>query len=272
MAIFVLQDKTKWIFIEEYATSPYRMDNTEPVGTVKASEIIDLIEPSENNMGILFGRKWMMKVIRNEIAKLYGHILFNEEKSVTFVKNVIVSLNHEEFKEILNYERVLFALLTLEDSLTKERIEAAMNMCQKVLDNNIDEYAYWDTFTGMLIKFAKKSRVFRNYFYEHTIVDKINKWLSNNQTPQLQSYRSKSLFKVSKHNHKYSYEVIDEGTNMIKEYNLKRKSELRQMYKNMEWQDDEPESEDDLYESNLEQATKIDFLHLDADKGYKVTR
>jgi hypothetical protein len=250
----------------EYALSPFRMDNVEPLGTVKASDIIDLIEPSENNMSILFSLKCSRKAIRNEIAKLYGHIFFNDERSLTFIKNVIISLNHEEFKEILNYERVLFTLLSMEDTLSKERIEAALILCQKVLDGNISEYAFCDTFTGMLVKFAKKSKVFRKHFYQHKVIDNTNKWLINNQTPQLQSYRSKSLFKNTKHNHKYSYDIIEKEVNLVKDYSLKRKSELKQMHKNADWEDDEQDSEDDMYEAEMEKGTKVDFVHPDDDK------
>lgn len=67
-------------------------------------------------------------MIRNEVAKLYGHIFFNDERSVGFVKNVVVNLNHEEFKDVINYERILYCILTLDDSFAKDRISGALTL------------------------------------------------------------------------------------------------------------------------------------------------
>lgn len=130
----------------EYAKSPYRMDNETPLGMVKLPEILDLIEPNENNMNILFGIKCTNKVIRNEVAKLYGHVFYNEEKSINFAKSMVINLNQEEFKDIINYERILYTLLTLEDDYSKERILNVLNLCKKLIDNNSSEFAYMDTF------------------------------------------------------------------------------------------------------------------------------
>ena len=106
------------------------MDNEEPLASIQMSELNELIEPSENNLNILFNMKCSYKVIRNEVALLYGHIFWNEERSIGFAKNMIVSINHEEFKDILNYEQILYTILTLEDQYTKERINAVLNLCK----------------------------------------------------------------------------------------------------------------------------------------------
>lgn len=114
----------------DYSKSPFRMDNEEPLASIQMSELNELIEPSENNLNILFNMKCSYKVIRNEVALLYGHIFWNEERSIGFAKNMIVSINHEEFKDILNYEQILYTILTLEDQYTKERINAVLNLCK----------------------------------------------------------------------------------------------------------------------------------------------
>jgi hypothetical protein len=116
----------------------------------------------------------------------------------------------------------------------------------------------------MIIKFAKRNNLFRKHFYQHDLVDKINKWLSGNPSPPLQSYRSHStVFKNSKHNNKSSYDVITNDVTSIKEYNLQRKTELRTMYKKPDTAYTEPESEDDLYEAETEVGTKIDYVDPD---------
>jgi len=136
-----------------------------------------------------------------------------------------------------------------------------LNLCIKVCDNNSNEYAFMDTFIGMIIKFAKKNKLFRQTLYQHTLVDKMNKWLSNNPTPPLQSYRTQTtVFKTGKHNHKFSYDVINNEIADIKEFNTKRRNDLKTMYKKPESEDPEPESEDDLYEVDLEAGTKVDYL------------
>lgn len=112
----------------EYEASPYRMDNKEPLDFVKMPELVDLTNPNENVYNVLFGMKCANKVVRNEIAKLYGHIFYDDESSIQFTKNLIVSLNHEEFKEMMNYERILYVLLTLDDKYTKERIRNILEL------------------------------------------------------------------------------------------------------------------------------------------------
>lgn len=126
----------------EYKDSPFRMDNEEALGMIKITELNDLIEPSENNSNILFNMKCAHKVIRNEVAQLYGHIFYGVSKSISFAKNMIVSVNHEEFKDIINYERILYTLLTLKDEYFKERITSVLDLCKKVIDNNNGDYAY----------------------------------------------------------------------------------------------------------------------------------
>ena len=114
----------------DYVKSPYRMDNEEPLGLIKISELHDLIEPSENFMNILFSMKCADKVLRNEVALLYDHIFFNEEKSILFAKSMIVNINQEDFKNILYYKQILYTVLTLEDQYTKDRINSVLNLCK----------------------------------------------------------------------------------------------------------------------------------------------
>jgi len=40
-----------------YEESPYRMDNVLPLGFVNLNDVMELVDPSENNMNILFGLK-----------------------------------------------------------------------------------------------------------------------------------------------------------------------------------------------------------------------
>lgn len=58
----------------------------------------------------------------------------------------MTSINQEEFKDVANYEAVLFALLTLTDSLAGERVSCVFDLCMKLIDYNVNEYAFCDTF------------------------------------------------------------------------------------------------------------------------------
>ena len=135
-----------------------------------------------------------------------------------------------------------------------------------MLDNNQNEYAYTDTFCATIIKFAKKNKAFRKILYQHDFVDKINKWLSNNGPP-LSTYRTSfTVFKNGKHNTKYSYEMINREDSTIKEFCLKRRGELKQMFKKPETEFEDPESESDLYEVDIEIGSKVDFFDYDTYK------
>lgn len=73
----------------KYEESEHRMENTSPIGHVGIPEFLSLVEPSENVCNILFGIRCNNKGLRNELAKLYGHLLFNDERSIYFCKSLI---------------------------------------------------------------------------------------------------------------------------------------------------------------------------------------
>ena len=79
---------------------------------------------------MLFGSRWSSKPLRNELAILYGHALFNDERSTAFWKLLVTSINQEEFKDVTNYERVMFTVLTLKDSLMEERVSGVLDLCK----------------------------------------------------------------------------------------------------------------------------------------------
>jgi hypothetical protein len=113
----------------------------------------------------------------------------------------------------------------------------------------------------MLIKWSKKSVKFRNYFYGHKIVDKVNKWLGANSNPPVNSLRGQyAMFKNNKHNNRYSYDIIQEELASVKDFNNKRKAELKAMYKKLDtWEDQDPESEEDLFETDINTGDKVDY-------------
>ena len=149
----------------------------------------------------------------------------------------------------------------MEDSLNKERTVESLKLFARLIENNSTEFAYMENITSMLIKFSKKNERFRNYFYGDKIVDKVNKWLSANQNPPVNSHRSQNgMFKSSKKNNKFSYDIVLEESATIKEFNTKRKAELRSMYKKLNnWEDPDLESEDDVFETELKTEAMIDF-------------
>lgn len=82
------------------------------------------------------------------------------------------------------------------------------------MDFNANEYAFLDTFVGMLIKFAKRDKIFMRMLYKHDMVDRLMKWLKSNPNPPVGSLRSSmSMFKNQKFNNKVSYQIVaDEAT------------------------------------------------------------
>ena len=60
--------------------------------------------------------------------------------------------------------------------------------------------------------------------------------------------------------------MINREVSTIKEFCLRRKGELKQMYKKPETEFDEPESESDLYEEDIETGSKVDFFDYDTYK------
>mmetsp|Transcript_42103 Transcript_42103/g.48841 ORF Transcript_42103/g.48841 Transcript_42103/m.48841 type:complete len:189 (-) Transcript_42103:20-586(-) len=113
----------------------------------------------------------------------------------------------------------------------------------------------------MLIKFAKKNKSFRNALYSHDVVDKVMKWLKNNPAPPVSLLRGQaSIFKNAKKNQKPNYQSVSKDLAAIKDYNTKRRSELNKMFKEPKCDVDEPESEDDLYEQDLEPGHNVDVL------------
>ena len=114
----------------KYEESPYRMDNPRPINSISIKELEGLVEPTDNTVSVLFGSRWSSKPLRNELAKLYGHALFNDERSTAFWKLLVTSINQEEFKDVTNYERVMFTVLTLKDSLMEERVSGVLDLCK----------------------------------------------------------------------------------------------------------------------------------------------
>jgi hypothetical protein len=149
----------------------------------------------------------------------------------------------------------------MKDSFQKERVILCLNLLVKVLESNSLEFSFSDNLCTMLIKFSKRDKVFRGYFYGHKIVDKVNKWLSSNSVPPTSTLRGQNaMFKNNRHNNKYSYDIINEGETLIKDFNNKRKAELKAMFKKLEeWEDQSLESEDDLFDEELPVGSKVDF-------------
>jgi hypothetical protein len=171
-------------------------------------------------------------------------------------------MNHAEYLEIDQYERILYTLLTMKDSFSDKRIEQSLTLSSKLIDNNLTNYSFIDMFCATLIKFSKKSSLFRDSFYQNKIVDKINKWLSSNPTPPINSIRGPNgVFMSSKSNNKFSYEIIGEEVDVIKDFNNSCRADLKVMSKKQhEWEDPDPESEDDLLDVENDAGSKIDFI------------
>lgn len=188
--------------------------------------------------------------------------MYNDERSVYFCKTLIACINSEGYRELEHYERILFTVLTMKDSFLEDRANNAFAFCVKLMDNNHSNYALLDLFTGLIIKFAKRDKIFRGMIYQHKLIDKVNKWLSANSSPPIQSLRSSNaVFKSQKHNNRDSYEELARYADLIKDYNIKRKSELKAMHKKTtDWEDPDPESEDDLYEEEIEVESNVDFV------------
>lgn len=60
------------------------MSNIEPVGRVSIAEVQSLIEPSENVQNVLFGSRCVNKPLRNELGRMFSHLLFEDERSILF--------------------------------------------------------------------------------------------------------------------------------------------------------------------------------------------
>lgn len=127
-----------------YEDSPFRMDNTKPLGFVPLNEFVNLVQPNESVLNVLFGMRCINKPLRNELGKLFGHLLFQDERSVTFCKSLISNLNEDEFYEVPQYEQILFHLFTMQDHYSKERADSCLNLFSKVIDNNSSEFAFTD--------------------------------------------------------------------------------------------------------------------------------
>lgn len=171
-------------------------------------------------------------------------------------------MNQEDFQNVAYYERIIWTLMMMNDSLKKDRVSNLLSIFFKVMENNSSDYAFANLFSAMLIKFAKKDKYFRNCFYGHKLVDKVHKWIGANSSPPLQSTRSQfGIYKSNKYNTKMSYDVINDEVNCIKELNNKLKNEMKSMHKKPdEFIDPDLESEDDLYENELEAGAKLDFI------------
>lgn len=128
-------------------------------------------------------------------------------------------------------------------------------------------------FLSTLIKFAKRNIKFRVFFFNHKIVDKINSWIRSNRVPSVTSLRGhKRIFKDPKRNNKYSYDMIRDEISLIKDFNAKTLRELYTMHELTEnWEDPDPESEDDIFEEELEVDSKIDFQDTHTYKWHSAT-
>eukprot|EP00343_Euplotes_focardii_P000782 CAMPEP_0205803916 /NCGR_PEP_ID=MMETSP0205-20121125/6670_1 /ASSEMBLY_ACC=CAM_ASM_000278 /TAXON_ID=36767 /ORGANISM="Euplotes focardii, Strain TN1" /LENGTH=148 /DNA_ID=CAMNT_0053072673 /DNA_START=713 /DNA_END=1159 /DNA_ORIENTATION=- len=77
------------------------------------------------------------------------------------------------------------------------------------------------------------------------------------------------VFKNRKKNNRYSYGAIEQKLDVLKEFNNKRKAELKSMYKKLDdWQDPDLESEDDLYEEELKTGSRVDIESSSHDNNW----
>jgi hypothetical protein len=195
------------------------MDNLRPIQSISIRELDGLVDPADSTVGVLFGSRCTSKPLRNELAKLYGHALFNDDRAAALCKLLVTSINQEEFKDVANYERVLFTVLTLKDALMAERVSGVLDLCKRLMDYNANEYAFLDTFVGMVVKFAKRDRTFMRMLYKHDMVDRLMKWLRSNPSPPVESLRSPaSVFRNQKCNNKLSYQTIASEATVITDY------------------------------------------------------
>ncbi len=130
-----------------------------------------------------------MKPLRNELAKFFGHLLYNDDRSIPFCKNLIIAINDSDYSEIQYYEKILLEVITMNDKFRKERTNGCFKLFIKVIENNKGNFAFMENLTSMLIKFAKKDKHYRDYFYSDKIVDKVNTWLRSNAAPPTSSLR-----------------------------------------------------------------------------------
>jgi hypothetical protein len=250
-----------------YEDSPFKMNNEKPLDLIELDEMQELIVPTENNLNILMVNKCNNKPLRNELALLYGHLLYDEECSIKLFKQLLQNLNHVDYKEIINFERILKVQLSMKDSLHKDRINTFLELSYRIMENNYNDFAYTDVFAGMIIKFSKHDVNLRKSLYQHNLVDYINKWLGKFSSPPIRSYRTQTtIFKNEKHNHKFSFDLIQAEQDLIKSHNIKRREMLKKMYQSPKWKTAEPDSEDDLFETDLEVGTKVDFVPYSTQK------
>lgn len=87
-----------------YSSSPFKMDNEKPLGYVPIGDVMALIQPNESVLKVLFKIRCSNKPLRNELGKLFGHLLWEDERSIGFCKSLIVVLNEAEFMEVQYYE------------------------------------------------------------------------------------------------------------------------------------------------------------------------
>lgn len=73
----------------EYEKSIYKMDNEHSLGFVPLNEFLNLVQPNESVLNVLFGMRCSCKPLRNELGKFFGHLLFEDERSITFCKSLI---------------------------------------------------------------------------------------------------------------------------------------------------------------------------------------
>jgi hypothetical protein len=73
----------------EFEKSIYKMDNEQALGFVPLTEFLNLVQPNESVLNVLFGMRCSSKPLRNELGKFFGHLLFEDERSITFAKSLI---------------------------------------------------------------------------------------------------------------------------------------------------------------------------------------
>ena len=77
------------------------------------------------------------------------------------------------------------------------------------------------------------------------------------------------FLRIINRNTRYSYAIIEQKLDTLKEFNNKRKAELKSMYKKLDnWEDPDPESEDDLSEEELKAGSKIDVEDTNGDNQW----
>lgn len=197
------------------------------------------------------------RMVRNELAKLYGHItMTNGKVAYQAMDEVFRILEDIDFEEMRNMGRFLECITFSSPTDREDRITELLTKADALLKANAQFFKFSDSLINFILKMSRKYQSFNALFYQSKLIDRVNNWINKNTSLPGQYTQNLYIFKTDI---QYDQQKLKRNSERVKEYLQRRKQLFKKIqqgkFKN---QDEFLDSDDDIYTTDFSVGTKVD--------------